>query len=273
VFADLDATVRDLLIQHVPLDPNEVEIAFDTPDREWSNRLTRPTVNCFLFDVRENLKLRAVGWEVRRGPDNVAARQRAPLRIDASYQVTAWARAPEDEHRLLWRILAALVRHDPLPRDLLRGELLDQPGPVGTAVAQPDQMPANFADLWQGLENKVRPGLTYVVTLVLDPEILYRSPVVLHQPQIGLRQIAPETARADFELRGRVLDREQPGQGLAGAVVVLAENGARATTDAEGRFALPGTRRGPAGITVLAAGRPEVRVSATFPGEGWEIEL
>jgi hypothetical protein len=150
---------------------------------------------------------------------------------------------------------------------------VNQPGPVGTSVAQPDQMPANFADLWQGLENKVRPGLTYVVTLVLDPEILYRAPLVLRAPQIDLQQITADDARSGFELRGRVLDREQPGQGLAGAVVELEETGQRTTAGEDGRFVLQAPRRGPARIVVLAAGRPEVRVVVPFLGAGWEIEL
>ncbi|MEK7216235.1 MAG: Pvc16 family protein, partial [Chloroflexota bacterium] len=78
MLSDLDDTIRELLVRTVPLDPTEVELAFDTPDREWSSRLTRPAVNCFLFDVRENLKMRAVGWEVKRnGENNVGGRQRA----------------------------------------------------------------------------------------------------------------------------------------------------------------------------------------------------
>src|SRR5579872_2360538 len=58
MFADLDETIRQLLIHGVPLDLSEVDVSFDAPDREWSGRLSRPTVNCFLYDVRENLEMR-----------------------------------------------------------------------------------------------------------------------------------------------------------------------------------------------------------------------
>ncbi len=51
MFADLDETIRDLLIKNVPIDLTEVDISFEAPDREWSGRLSRPTVNCFLYDV------------------------------------------------------------------------------------------------------------------------------------------------------------------------------------------------------------------------------
>jgi len=33
-------------------------LSFEEPDREWSGRLSRPTVNCFLYDVRENHEFR-----------------------------------------------------------------------------------------------------------------------------------------------------------------------------------------------------------------------
>jgi hypothetical protein len=44
------------------------------------------------------------------------------LATGATYNVTVWARAPEDEHRLLWRVLAALGRNPVFPEDLHGGE-------------------------------------------------------------------------------------------------------------------------------------------------------
>jgi len=34
MFDDLDETLRNLLVREVPLNPNEVDINFDRPDRE-----------------------------------------------------------------------------------------------------------------------------------------------------------------------------------------------------------------------------------------------
>src|ERR687886_564614 len=129
MFADLDETIRELLIKNVPIDLTEVDISFEAPDREWSGRLSRPTVNCFLYDVRENLDLRQTDWEQQR-QNGTARGRRLPARIDATYQVTVWARAPEDEHRLLWRVMAALFRNQAIQADLLHGELKDQPFPL-----------------------------------------------------------------------------------------------------------------------------------------------
>jgi len=180
VFADLDESLRQLLVSHVPLDLSEVEVSFEAPDREWSGRLTRPTVNCFLYDVHENTERREQDWEVSRDPKtNSVSRKKGPLRIDATYYLTVWARAPEDEHGLLWRLLATLARFPVLPRDLLAGDLVDQPFPIPVRLAQPDGTRTSATDLWQALDNRVRPSLSYVVTLALDPSQTFTSPMVL----------------------------------------------------------------------------------------------
>jgi hypothetical protein len=272
VFADLDETIRQILIRHVPLDPTEIEISFEAPDREWSSRLTRPAVNCFLYDVRENVRLRVAGWDTRR-TNGQAIRQKGPLRIDATYQITAWARAPEDEHRLLWRVLAALARFMTLPPDLLQGSLKDQPMPIPASIGQPEQMPANFADLWQALDNRIRPALTYVVTLALDPEITFTRPLTLTAPRIELDREDPLAVRRALEVRGRVRDRQDPSRGIAGAVVLLAETGDRTMSDAEGRFVFSAAPRGRITLIVRAAGRDEVIQPATVPSDSYDVEI
>jgi hypothetical protein len=180
VFAEVDETIRQLLIDHVPLDLDEVDVSFDAPDREWSARLSRPTVNCFLYDVRQNLERRDAEWTVTRNPrTNTVTRKQGPLRVDATYYMTVWARMPEDEHRLLWRVFSVLARFPVLPREILAGELQDQPYPLQARVADPSEQHTSATDLWQALDNRVRPSLSYVLTLTLDPQLEFESPIVL----------------------------------------------------------------------------------------------
>jgi hypothetical protein len=273
MFADLDATLRELLIRYVPVNPAEIELSFDTPDREWSGKLTRPAINCFLYEVHENHKLRAAAWETRRGA-NTATRQKGPLRVDACYQVTTWARAYDDQHRLLWRVLAALARHPTLPTDLLVGGLKDQPLPVTTAVAQPDQQPANVGDLWHALDNRIRVALTYVVTLCLDPELVLSSPLVLFKPEFHVEQLTRQEVAQGNRVRGRVWQVDNPTQPVAGALVTLSETGDRMLTDADGRFAFEGLPRGPITMVVQAAGRPPTTHAARVPtGEHYDLRV
>ena len=180
MLADLDETLRQFLIHYAPLDTAEVDISFETPDREWSSRLSRPTVNCFLYDLRENHDLRQTNWDVSR-ENGSYVRRKEPLRFDVTYQVSVWAQAAEDEHRLLWHVLATLARHPFIPEDAFQGEVREQPISIPARVAQPDEGPRNMAELWQGIDNRVRPTVTYITTVSLDPNVVSVGPLVLRR--------------------------------------------------------------------------------------------
>jgi hypothetical protein len=279
LFADLDETVRQLLIRQVPLDPAEIDISFDAPDRQWSGRLTRPAVNCFLYDVHENLKLRTTPWDVRHEAGNHSSvRQRVPHRVDVTYQITAWATAAEDEHRLLWRLLFVLAKFGTLPKDVLQGALQEQPLPIPTSIAQQDQMPMNYADLWQSLDNRIRPALTYVVTVAMDTEIEITTPVVLRPPEVKVLEASPAEQAAAirdglYPVRGRVRDRRDHTQPVAGALVVLRETGARTLTGDDGYFTIGPAPRGPITLIVLSVGREETTWPSQVPSPSFELEV
>jgi hypothetical protein len=270
--ADLDETIRQLLVRRVPLDPAEVDVSFETPDREWSGRLSRPTVNCFLYDVRENHEYRATDWDVHPGPSS-ATIQRTPLRFDVTYQVSVWARAPEDEHRLLWRVLAVLAHHPVLPDDVAQGMVRDQPLAVQVKVAQPEQAPKNAADLWQVIDNRIRPSLTYVATLALDADVVLTTPLVFTRiTRVRDRDAAAGREIPDaFQIAGRVHDRQ--GQPLAGVTVRLRESGRDVTTDEEGRFRIARAPSGEITLVVRAPGRPEVSHRTEVPSPSYDIQV
>jgi hypothetical protein len=275
VFADLDETIRQLLIRDVPLDLAEVDVNFDPPDREWSGRLSRPTINCFLYDVRENMELRQAEWDVRRDrAGGAATRSRPPLHIDAAYNVTAWARAPEDEHRLLWRVLMALARYAVLPSDVAAGTVADQPVPIRARVAQPDKTRTDPTDLWQVLDNRIRPALNYVLTVTLDPNVVVTSPLVFTR----VARVGPLTdadGRMDelLQIGGRVRDRTAAAVAVSRARVVLKETGAEALTDTNGQFTFVRAPRGRVTFVVDAPGRTAVSIPAEVPSPTYDLEV
>ena len=62
---DLNEALRELLKRELPIKNGEVDISFDQPKREWSARLSRPTLNLFLHEMQENTKLRQQpGWGI-----------------------------------------------------------------------------------------------------------------------------------------------------------------------------------------------------------------
>src|SRR5690606_42031803 len=96
---DLDKTLETVLRDRGGIG-SDIEVAFDQPNREWASRLSRPTLNLFVFDVRENQRLRQVDREVHRN-GNSASITVPPRRMDVAYLVTAWTRKIEDEDRLI----------------------------------------------------------------------------------------------------------------------------------------------------------------------------
>src|SRR5579859_636934 len=123
MISELDESIRHLLIKEGQLDPSEVDVSFDIPNREWSAGISKPTVNCYLFDIRENRDLRLHGAQMESMGTRNAARQRPAQRFDLTYLITAWTRAVEDEHRLLWHALQTLLRFESLPLEYLQGTL------------------------------------------------------------------------------------------------------------------------------------------------------
>src|SRR5919206_1353422 len=114
MLADLDETIRTMLKRDLDRHGFDgVEIVFDAPSKEWSATLSSPTVDCFLYDLREAVDRRPVDWY--QDGNNGRREIRPPMRLDASYAVTAWTRAVEDEHRLLSQVLAGPFPHTQPP--------------------------------------------------------------------------------------------------------------------------------------------------------------
>ena len=80
MISDLDETIKQLLIQKGTFDPVEVDIRFEAPDQEWSASISKPTINIYLYDIRENHQLRSYEWAVERNEDSTATGKRLPLR-------------------------------------------------------------------------------------------------------------------------------------------------------------------------------------------------
>ena len=67
VLADLDEALRTLLRRELERHGFEgVEIAFDAPSKDWSGKLTGPTVNLFLYDLREAAEQAGTHADARR---------------------------------------------------------------------------------------------------------------------------------------------------------------------------------------------------------------
>ena len=247
MFDDLDETIRQLLIAEMPVKNGEIEISFDQPKREWSARQSRPTLNLFLYDVRENNTLRQHQWErlPGNGKDGLAHLKRTPFRVDCTYMLTTWASVPEDEHRLLTRCLLTLFRFPVLPDDRLIGELRNPPFEIQAVLARHDRL-TNPAEVWSALDNEIRPSVSYLITLALDPWKDITSPIVRTRT-LRTGQAAKLPRSTEFDggtyaemglIGGKITESGRDGAPASGVDVAIKGTGLFATTDLEGRFVL-----------------------------------
>ena len=165
VFHEVDEALRALVRADVA-GAEQVEVVFDAPTKEWSARRNAPTINLYLYDIREDLRRRERGLvnDVRRAGHGrrAAARRRGTSRL--SYLITAWTQRPEDEHRLLSSLLYGFLRHETIPQELLTGPLAEIGLPVTMSVALPPPEDRSFADVWSALGGELKPSLDLVVT-------------------------------------------------------------------------------------------------------------
>ena len=171
---EVDSALRTL-IEREAAGMRDVEIVFDAPTREWAGRRNSPTIDVYLYDIREDLRRRERGWTEERGPDGfVVSRRPAPRYFKLSYLVTAWVQRPEDEHRLLDSLLRGFLRYDALPPDLVTG-LLAEPGlVVPVTVGLPPPEDRAFADVWSALGGELKPSLDIVVVAPVDTGIVFQ---------------------------------------------------------------------------------------------------
>lgn len=175
---NVDEGIRTLIKRGV--NGEDVDVDFDIPSKDWAAKRNKPTVNVFLFDVREELIRRRV--EPRRilGENGqVTGRKLPPRFFRLTYLVTAWTSRPEDEHQLLSLVLHSLLPYEEIPADVLGdvGEALDSS--VHMAVGIPPPAERSIGEIWNALGGELKPSveLRVIAPFELDRELPAGPPV------------------------------------------------------------------------------------------------
>ena len=186
---DVDAAL-EALVRRDALNGSRVEVLFDAPTKEWVARRNSPTIDLYLYDIREELNRREVVWgDVRDEAGRVVERRPPARRFRLSYLVTAWTQRPEDEHRLLSSLLSAFVATETLPADLLGGVLKDAPVPVILRVALPPSEDRSIADVWTAMGGELKPSLDIQIIAPVDVHRgLAAAKPVLEGPSLRVRR-------------------------------------------------------------------------------------
>ncbi|MBI1298413.1 DUF4255 domain-containing protein [bacterium] len=287
MFDDFDEALRKLLVQEIPIRSNEIEITFEQPKREWSARLNRPTLNIFLFDIRENVSLRNRTQRHNVDPSRREVQiQRPETRVDLHYMITAWASEVDDEHRLLTRTMLALLRHGQLPPELMIGTLIDHDRAIHLSVAQYDH-PLNPTEVWGVLDNEMRPALSLRATVTLYPHTPILVPAVrtreLRFADMDVRTIRkqpqaqangngrPHTGDAVLSQLWTIGGVVNIGAALDEAQLTLEELAREIPLDADGRFVIGNLRKGSYTLRLEIPGQAPVTRTIEVPSEDYNI--
>jgi hypothetical protein len=202
VIHDLDESIRALIRREVA-GSGDIDVVFDAPTKDWAARRNAPTIDAYLYDIREDLRRRQYGVIDVQGDDGKTVGRRQSARFfKLSYLLTAWTQRPEDEHRLLSALLGCFLRWDHLPADVLAGELAEQPVPLQLSLAIPPPEDRALSDVWSALGGELKPSLDLVMIAPLDLDRLARAAAPVVHPPI-------------FQVEGPDGRREQAGGGRA----------------------------------------------------------
>jgi uncharacterized protein DUF4255/carboxypeptidase family protein len=273
MLADLDESLRAMLKRELGKHGFDgVDIVFDAPTKEWAAGLSTPTVNLFLYDLREAVDRRVNEWTEQRG-NGQAFDQRPPLRVEVSYAVTAWTRAVEDEHRLLSQVLAVLYAYPELPSDDLVGTLASgtQPFPLDTKTAQGRS--EDKADFWTSIGGQYKASLDYIVFLSCDPGTRFKRGPEVRTTTIRLSDAdRPRGTMEEFHRAGGKVANAD-GEPVANAWVALPLAGLWAASDAEGRFRFAPLEPGSYEVVARTPDGTEASGTLEVPGNGVELTL
>lgn len=270
MLAGLHSSICKLLQEHGRIDPREVDIRFEAPTPELVQRMTRPTISIFLFDLHENTDLRQNSFSSTH-TNGHSERRLAPRRVDLYYMVSVFSTEVDDEHLLLWRTLATMMKYHELPAELLPAELRQTELAVVTRTAQPDDR-GSARELWNGLGTEPRPAIVYVITVPLDLDIVVKAPLVLTRTTEYSSSFDTATFDSSHHIGGIV--RQSDGDPLPGAHVTFDGRVAGGcVTDNAGRFVLPNVRTGTLALRVVPPDADATTVTLEVPSESYDIVI
>lgn len=283
MLADLDDSLQQLIKATLPIRNGEIDVKFDQPKREWSAKLNKPTLNLFLYDVRENVTLRNHQWHAApangKTSPTTGAQKRTPYRFDCTYLLTAWASESDDEHRLLSRAILALLQTPLLPEAHRVESLRLQPFEIPLRLGVHDKL-TNPAEIWSSLDNEVRPTLPLIVTLAFDPWQPVSGPIVRSYTIRGgqtdsLPQqtaLRPNGLAFESHYIGGTLRHKQGGT-INGVTVALKNTGYLTQTSADGNYILGGVPSGDYTLIAWSAdGKPHEK-KITIPAKDGDYDL
>jgi hypothetical protein len=179
----IDEGLERLLRSKIPLPPDSGDVSFAQPSIGWAERLSRPTINLFLYEVKPSTRPSAS--VVRRTDVDGRAQRRAPSPVmEMNYLVSAWAASPVVEHQLLSELVSRLsvLNTLPIPNAVEQGG-----SPVQMIFGGDTEN--KLRDLWTAAGGRLKASFTLSVVTAIDafPWVDQAPPVTQVLRGIGQR--------------------------------------------------------------------------------------
>lgn len=269
MFADVDDALELLLRRELPkVGFDDVAVAFDAPSRDWSAQLTRPTLNLFLYDVREAADRRRLDLRDDHGGDRVLTR-RPRLLLETTYAVSGWSLDVRDEHRLLSQAVQILFGHAELPGDVLsdRLALVAEQDPLEMEVGRPREI--GKADFWSTFGGAYRPCVDLLVYVACESPVAVRRGPEVRSQSTGVAPLRTPGVNGAIDVEqhrygGRLLD--PGGRPVSNAWVTLPDIAKGSTTDIDGRFRFDKVPRGQHRLVARTDDGQETKRRVVIPG-------
>ncbi|MGW0085416.1 DUF4255 domain-containing protein [Streptomyces sp. NPDC003393] len=221
---EVDEVLKTLLSDGA-LAGSGIDVTFDAPTRDWAVRRNSPTINAYLYDIREDVHRRQRGHLAVPDERDVVVKRRQPPRwFRLSYLVTAWTKQPQDEHRLLSAVLTTLLPRELLLPSQLPGALGAQGLTVPLSVAGIQSESRSLAEIWSALGGELKPSLDVVVTAPFPASPEYDAgPPVTEGATVRARALGDASAEAEERAHrprqvavAQEVRRKRSGRGGAG---------------------------------------------------------
>ncbi|KGM29000.1 hypothetical protein KS18_04270 [Photorhabdus luminescens] len=161
---EVNNALNTVLSQYLNINGNKIDIRFDLP--EINSIQSEPTVSVFLYDINEDLQLRAA--EPRRYNPMTNTLLPGWVNINCNYLITYWdANKPSSDSsspdsqpnnqaaQVMTRVLNALINNR---------QLTGIPGAYTRIIPQQENL-NSLGNFWQALGNRPRLSLMYSITV------------------------------------------------------------------------------------------------------------
>lgn len=162
----LNQSLEAFLRAETPLPAASIDISFDTPDKDWSARLVRPTVNVFLHEMRRSTNRAVTGTFTRVAGSEHRREALAPF-VRLRYVISVWTTETSDAHQLLGDMLSLVATAGHVPADYLEHPLQAVGNRVELSLTGEDAR--SISDIWGGLGVAPRAAIDLAVILPVAP--------------------------------------------------------------------------------------------------------